>query len=96
VRSMMMVRYEQQALEAISADYFNGRPAGERDDVYGDINSLFNRDSILDDLAMNPSNDTIEDAIQTQFTDQGIRFDIGNINHRIILGEYMVEANRVR
>lgn len=95
-RSMMMVRYEQQALEAISADYFNGRPAGEQDDVYDDINSLFNRDSILDDLAMNPSNDTIEDAIQTQFTDQGIRFDIGNINHRIILGEYMVEANRVR
>ena len=93
---MMMVHYELPALEEINADYFNARPTGERDNVYDDINSLFSFNSNLDYLEMNRSNDTIEDAIQTQFTDRGICFDIGVINHRIILGAYMVEANHVR
>jgi len=95
-RSMMMVHYELPALEEINADYFNARPTGERDNVYDDINSLFSFNSNLDYLEMNRSNDTIEDAIQAQFTDRGICFDIVVINHRIILGAYMVEANHVR
>lgn len=93
-RSTMMVRYEQQALEQISADYFAGRPDGEQDAVYDDINALFNRDTIVDNAAMNMGSDLIEDAIEELFTSQGIRYDIGNIEHRIRLGEYMVEANR--
>jgi len=84
-----LVRFEQIANARILNEYFDGtdgRDAELREEILDDINDVINFRGFGGAINAVAGDGDVARVIRDQFIDQGIDFDLGNEEHRSILG----------
>ena len=84
---LALVHKEQALVEEYTNQFFVENPTVNEEDVFTMINSVFNPDSNRHYLLSFGNTATV---IANDFEAQGIKFDLRNLDHRIMLGEGVV------
>ncbi len=87
---LALVNKEQELVEIYTNEFFELNPNLDREEAFASINLSFDPESWLFDFNGN----TVKEVIRTDFFEQNIQFDIGNKEHRIILGHGVVRVLR--